>query len=258
MLLGVMTYIGVYANPQAAMTALAADDEETTNTPYPSKARTARPTTTYQPPAPVPAVKEEETRGRPRQIPIPSSTPVSSESSLRPEGTYTPMSSSPVINNTNLPRPPLKNRNSTSHSPTKSLHTRGGGESSRAGPSTSSAVPFRIPQSAEFNPPNVAQLPLPQSESSTSLPTGSKRPLLDVDMESSSMTPAPVTPARGPRSAKRRSMGLGLKEDEERSEKKRGSRRSHGMRHNGHGPGHGHGHGHEQGHGHGGHGGQAV
>lgn len=236
------------------MTALAADDEETTNTPYPSKSRPARPTTTYQPPAPVPAVKEEETRGRPRHIPIPSSTPVSSESSLRPEGTFTPMSSSPVINNTNLPRPLLKNRNSTSHSPTKSLHTRG--ESSRAGPSNSSAVPFRIPQSAEFNPPNVAQLP--QSEPSTTLPTGSKRPLLDVDMESSSMTPAPVTPARGPRSAKRRSMGLGLKEDEERSEKKRGSRRSHGLRHGGHGPGHGHGHGHDQGHGHGGHGGQAV
>jgi hypothetical protein len=236
------------------MTALAADDEETTNTPYPSRARPARPSTTYQPPAPVPvAMKEEESRGRPRHISIPSSTPVSSESSLRPEGTFTPMSSSPVVN-TNLARPPLKNRNSTSHSPTKSIHTRGGGESSRAGPSTSSAVPFRIPQSAEFNPPNVAQLP--QSESSTTLPTGSKRPLLDVDMESNSMTPSPVTPARGPRSAKRRSMGLGLKEDEERSEKKRGSRRSHGLRHGGHGPGHGH--GHDQGHGHGGHGGQAV
>lgn len=234
------------------MTALAADDEETT-TPYPSRARPAHPTTSYQPPAPVPAVKEEEPRGRPRHIPIPSSTPVSSESSLRPEGTFTPMSSSPVIN-THLPRPPLKNRNSTSHSPTKSLHTRGGGEPSRAGPSTSSAVPFRIPQSAEFNPPNVAQLP--QSESSTNVQTGSKRPLLDVDMESSTMTPSPVTPARGPRSAKRRSMGLGLKDDEERSEKKRGSRRSHGFRHGGHGPGHGH--GHDQGHGHGGHGGQAA
>jgi len=236
------------------MTALAADDEETTNTPYPSRARPARPTTTYQPPAPVSvAVKEEESRGRPRHIPIPNSTPVSSESSLRPEGTFTPMSSSPVIN-TYLPRPPLKNRNSTSHSPTKSLHTRAGGEPSRAGPSTSSAVPFRIPQSAEFNPPNVAQLP--QSESSTNVQTGSKRPLLDVDMESSTMTPSPVTPARGPRSAKRRSMGLGLKDDEERSEKKRGSRRSHGLRHGGHGPGHGH--GHDQGHGHGGHGGQAA
>jgi len=70
------------------------------------------------------------------------------------------------------------------------------------------------------------------------------------------MTPSPVTPARGPRSAKRRSMGLGLKDDEERSEKKRGSRRSHGLRHGGHGPGHGH--GHDQGHGHGGHGGQAA
>ena len=253
-----MRHIEGKADSQTAMTALAADDEETTNTPYPSRARPARPSTTYQAPAQVPIpMKEEEPRGRPRHIPIPSSTPVSSESSLRPEGTFTPMSSSPVIN-TNLARPPLKNRNSTSHSPTKSLHPRGGGESSRAGPSTSSAVPFRIPQSAEFNPPNVAQLPLPQSESSTTLPTGSKRPLLDVDMESNSMTPSPVTPARGPRSAKRRSMGLGLKEDEERSEKKRGSRRSHGLRHNGHGPGHGHGHGHDQGHGHGGHGGQAV
>lgn len=237
------------------MTALAADDEETTNTPHPSKARPPRSTATYQPPAPVSiAVKEEEPRGRSRHLPIPSSTPVSSESSLRPEGTFTPMSSSPVINTHQIARPPLKNRNSTSHSPTKSTHLRG--ESSRAGPSTSSAVPFRIPQSAEFNPPNTAQLP--QSEPSTNLPTGSKRPLLDVDMESNPMTPAPVTPARGPRSAKRRSMGLGLKDDEERSERKRGSRRSHGLRHTGHGPGHGHGHGHDQGHGHGGHGGQAV
>jgi hypothetical protein len=236
------------------MTALAADDEDT-NTPHPSKSRPSRAAPQPAPaPAPAPvqvqAVKEDESRGRPRHIPIPSSTPISSGSSLRPEGISTPMSSSPVIS-THLARPPLKNRNSTSHSPTKSLHPRG--ESSRAGPSNSSStVPFRIPQSAEFNPPNVAQLP--SSEPSTNLPTGSKRPLLDVDMSESSMTPAPVTPARGPRSAKRRSMGLGLKEDEERSERKRGSRRSHGHRH-GHG---GHGHGHDQGHGHGGHGGQAV
>ena len=236
------------------MTALAADDEDT-NTPHPSKARSAR--TAMQapaPPAPAPvAMKEDEPRGRPRQIPIPSSTPISSGSSLRPEGISTPMSSSPVIS-THLARPPLKNRHSTSHSPTKSTHSRG--EPSRAGPSTSSAtIPFRIPQSSEFNPPAVAQLP--PSEPSTSLPTGSKRPLLDVDMESNSMTPAPVTPARGPRSAKRRSMGLGLKDDEERSERKRGSRRGHGISHR-HGHGQGHGHGHDQGHGHGGHGGQAV
>jgi hypothetical protein len=238
------------------MTALAADDDETTNTPHPGKTRPARPTTV---PAPAPALQpqpkdEEQSRGRPRHIPIPSSTPLSSGSSLRPESISTPMSSSPVVSTHPLSRPPLKNRNSTSHSPTKSTHYR---QEPRAGPSTSSSssAPFRIPQSAEFNPPVVAQLPTPLDTSTASI--GSKRPLLDVDMSESTPAAVPVTPARGPRSAKRRSMGLGLKEDEERSERKKASRRSHGHNHGSH-HGHGHGHGHGQGQGHGGHGGQAV
>lgn len=227
------------------MTALAADDDETTNTPHPGKSRPARPTTSTVPPPQSAAIKEEDHRGRSRHIPIPSSTPVSGESSSHSINIATPMTSSPLVGSSNIPRPPLKSRSSTSHSPSKSLHFRQeqAQAQSRPGPSAPSdsrpPLPLRIPQSSEFNPTNLPHYLPPTSESTPNPAVGSKRPLIDIDMADSAS--APVTPHRGARSAKRRSMGLGLRDDEERSERKRASRRGHTQ---------GHGHNHRDGHGH--------
>lgn len=221
------------------MTALANDDEESNHTPHMSKTRPLRTTLARQAMAhntPV-TEKEDDPRGRSRQIPMMASTPVSTDSSLQYDHISTPQSSSPLVN-TSL-RPTIKHRNSTSHSPTKSTH-----HHLRPDPSTSSssASTSRLPQVSEFAPA-IPNHPTPHLTSVPSnLPPGSKRPLMDVDMTESNTLPAgPITPARGPRSAKRRSLGLGLghKEDEDRSsegrDRKRGGRRGHG---------HGHGHGH--------------
>lgn len=229
------------------MTALAADDDEATNTPHTGKSRPTRFTTSTVP-APQPAaVKEEDYRGRSRHIPVPSSTPLSGDSSSRSTNIATPMASSPLIGPSMVSRPPLKSRSSTSHSPSKSLHLRQEPvqASSRPGPSvpteTRPLLPLRIPQSSGFNPTNLPSYLPPSVESTTNTATGSKRPLIDIDMGDSST--APVTPHRGGRSNKRRSMGLGLKDDEERSERKRGSRRGHGHGHKDGGHGHTHGQG---------------
>lgn len=220
------------------MTALANDDDEANHTPYMAKVRPSRTSLARQAMSnhttAVPE-KEEDPRGRSRHthIPTANSTPVSTESSLQHDGIVTPLSSSPVVSTPAL-RPSLKSRNSTSHSPSKPF------SSSRLDQPAASTS--RLPQLSEFSPSIPPPPPSAQPLSlSTSLPPGSKRPLLDVDMADSSSLPAsPVTPARGPRAAKRRSMGLGVKEEEDRGDRdrKRGGRRGHG---------HGHGHGHGQG-----------
>lgn len=214
------------------MTALANDDDEPSHTPHMAKVRPSRTTLARQAMAhnTPSAEKEDDPRGRARHahIPMPSSTPASTESSLQHDGIATPLSSSPVIG-TPAFRPTIKNRHSTSHSPSKS--------SAPTRLEQPTASTSRLPQVSEFAP--SIPLPSPSNQSlglSSSLPPGSKRPLLDVDMTDSSSLPAsPVTPARGPRSAKRRSMGLGVKEDEDRADRdrdrKRGGRRGHGRDH---------------------------
>lgn len=225
------------------MTALANDDDESNHTPHMSKTRPSRTTLARQAMAhntPV-SEKEDDPRGRSRHVTVPmmNSTPVSTESSCQYDGIATPQSSSPLVSTSSSSRPMIKHRNSaSSHSPTKSTH-----HHLRPDPtaSSSSASTSRLPQISEFAPA-IPSHPAPQSmNTSSNLPPGSKRPLMDVDMADSNTLPAaPITPARGPRSAKRRSLGLGIahKEDEDRGsegrDRKRGPRRGHG---------HGHGHG---------------
>lgn len=226
------------------MTALANDDDDSGHTPHMTKSRPSRTTLARQAMAhntPV-SEKEDDPRGRLRHVPMMASTPVSTESSVHYDGVATPQSSSPIVS-TSL-RPAIKSRNSTSHSPTKSTHHSLRSEPNASASASSSASTSRLPQISEFAPA-IPSHPAPSTGTnhvSSNLPPGSKRPLMDVDMTESTNLPAPpITPARGPRSAKRRSLGLGLghKEDEERSsdgrDRKRGPRRGHG---------HGHGHGH--------------
>lgn len=219
----------------------------------PSRTTLARQAMAHNTPA---VEKEDDPRGRSRQIPMMSSTPISTESSLQYDGVPTPQSSSPVISTSSTSlRPMIKNRHSTSHSPTKSTHlahrqdNNAIASSSTSSGSTAAIPPTRLPQISEFAPAlnNVQSVSQPIGITS-SLPPGSKRPIMDVDMsDAGSLPSAPVTPARAPRSAKRRSLGLGLghKEDEERGsegrDRKRGGRRGHG-----HGHGHGHGSGGQQ------------
>jgi hypothetical protein len=229
------------------MTALSSDDEEPS-----AQARYIRPVVPRQPshrPTKREQNVDESPRARPQPPPM-SSTPISAESSLLADTTLV-MTSPPVLASSSIPRPPVSQSrsNQPQHSPTK-IPQRPEINRPEPRPIASSSSIRTVPQLAEFNPslPLVAFTPpdsappavIPQIQ----IPIGSKRTLVDVEMGEDGLVP--VTPSNRVKSNKRRSMGV--REDEEKSEK--GEKRKGGRR------GHGHGHGHSN-HGHGS-GGQAV